>query len=104
MYKQNNSKGELKKVLALDTSCLLASYFTCNRAFPHSGTAYFTDDGWSTFFFFKVTIPAYFLPRTTRGVELALGVGDCVRAGVCAVDMEDIDSQDCVGSSSLVKT
>ena len=25
MYKQNNSKDELKKVLALDTSCLLAS-------------------------------------------------------------------------------
>ena len=54
--------------------------------------------------FLKVTIPAYFLPRTTRGVELALGVGVCARAGVCAVDMDDIDAPDGVGSSSLFKT
>ena len=64
-------------------------------------------------YFEKVTIPAYFLPRTTRsGVELALGVGTCARvgvcvcgrAGVCAVDVEDVDAEDVVGncSSSLV--
>ena len=104
MYKQN-SKDELKKVLALDTSCLLASYFTCNKAFAHSGTAYFTtDDGWSTFFFLKSQFQPYFLPRTTRGVELALGVGVCARAGVCAVDMDDMDAPNGVGSSSLFKT
>ena len=50
MYKQNNSKDELKKVLALDTSCLLASYFTCNTVVQ---LILLTDDGWSKVFFFK---------------------------------------------------